>query len=161
MRRWARIAAVALAVATATGCGPHYFVWRDARPSAAGFVAARSDVDGAVVAVRPEQFHEVAVREDGAAYVGRRVTRPRRFRTGVALFAAGVPLVVVSLIFGLGALGQNTHDGAINRGIAIGFGSLGGAAMATGVGLFSWAWPPAPRVEPIAAHPELVAAPPP
>ena len=151
---------LALALA-ATACGPHYFVWRDARPSARGFVAARSDVDGAVVAVRPEQFHEVAVRADGASYVGRRLTRPKRFRTGVALFAAGVPLVVVSLVFGLGAIGQNTHDGDANRGIAIAFGSLGGVAMATGIGLFSWAWPPEPAVEPLTAHPELTAAPPP
>ncbi|HEY2743516.1 MAG TPA: hypothetical protein VGL86_02795, partial [Polyangia bacterium] len=100
------------------------------------------------------------LREDGASMLGRRVTRPRRFRAGVALFAAGVPLVVVSLVFGLGALGQNTHDGDINRGIAIGFGALGGAAMATGIGLFSWGWPPRPAEEPIAAHPELVDAPP-
>jgi hypothetical protein len=157
VRRTGLIALVTLVA----GCGPHYLVWPDAQPTAAGFVAARRDVDGAVVAVQPGALRHEAVREDGASLLGRRVTRPKRFRTGVALFAAGVPLVVVSLIFGLGALGQNTHDGDINRGIAVGFGTVGGAAMLTGVGLFSWAWPPPPGDEPITAHPELVAAPPP
>ena len=145
----------------ATACGPHYVVWREAHPSPAGFVAARRDTDAAIVAVRPADLNQIGVRDDGASYLGRRVTRPKRFRAGVALFAAGVPLVVVSLIFGIGAIGQNTHDGDVNRGIAIGFGTVGAAAMATGIGLFTWAWPPPPAEEPIAAHPELVDAPPP
>jgi hypothetical protein len=153
------VLALTLALA-ATGCGPHYVMWPDARPSPAGFVAARRDTDAAIVAVRPAELHEIGVRDDGAVYLGRRVTRPKRFRTGVALFTIGVPLVVVSLIFGVESIGQNTHDGDVARGIAIGFGTVGGAALATGIGLFTWAWPPRPIEEPIATHPELVAAPP-
>lgn len=154
-----RVGVVALALAAAA-CGPHYLVWPEAHPSPAGYVAARRDTDAAIVAVRPAELHEIGVRDDGAAYLGRRITRPRRFRTGVWLFTVSVPLVVVSLIFGVESIGQNSHDGDVNRGIAIGFGAAGGAAMGAGIGLFSWAWPPRPTEEPIAAHPELVDMPP-
>jgi len=146
--------------AVAAGCGPHYWVRGDAAPSASGWVAARRDGDGAVVAVRGDDLRVEAARDDGARYVGRRLRRPNRFITGAALLAVGIPLVGVSLGFGLAAIGQNTHDGDINRGVAIGFGALGGAATAVGVSLLTWAWPPRPAEEPIGAHPELVETPP-
>jgi hypothetical protein len=148
-------------VALVAGCGPHYWVWRDAQPSPSGWVAARADADGRVVAVRPDDLRDEAARDDGARYVGRRLRRPNRFVAGLALVAIGIPLIGVSLGFGIDAIGQDTRDGAINRTIAIVFGTLGGAATATGVGLLWWAWPPRPSEEPIGAHPELVQPPPP
>lgn len=141
------------------GCGPHYWVRGQAAPT--GWMAARQDPDGAVVAVRPAELRDEGAREDGARYLGRRLTRPKRFTAGLALVAIGVPLVAFGLGFGLEAIGQDTHDGAVNRGVGFGFAAAGGAATATGIALLSWAWPPRPACEPIAAHPELVEPPPP
>ncbi|HEX6839621.1 MAG TPA: hypothetical protein VF334_23750 [Polyangia bacterium] len=144
-----------------SACGPHYWVRADAQPSAGGWIAARHDADGTVVAVRADDLRVEAARDDGARYVGRRVRRPNRFAAGLALVGVGIPLIGVALGFGIGAIGQNTRDGDINRDVAIAFGTLGGAATAVGVSLLSWAWPPRPVEEPIGAHAELVDAPPP
>ncbi len=155
------LVAIVVALAVVAGCGPRYVVWPNAQPSPAGWVAARRDSDGAVVAVRPAELQEQVMRDDGARWVGRRLTRPKRFAAGAALAVVGVALGAVGLGLGVDASGQRTPDGATNRGIAVGFGSVGAAALVTGVALLWWAWPPRPTDEPIAAHPELVDAPPP
>lgn len=152
-----RVAAAVVFLVAA--CGPDYWVWRNARPSATGWIPARRDPDGAVVAVRPDEVREVGGRGDGARIVTARFRNTNAFAAGVALFGCGLPLIGVSIAFAVIAGNPNSR-GDFDKDIAITFGVLGGAATLSGVGLLYYGWPIAARAEPLSAHPDVVDAPP-
>jgi hypothetical protein len=153
------VRAAALLLALAAGCGADYWVWRDARPSSTGWIAARRDPDGAVFAIRPDQVREVGGRGDGARAVTARFRNSNAFAAGVSLFGCGLPLVGVSIAFAVIAANPSNF-GSFDRDIAVTFGVIGGAATLAGSALGYFGWPIRLRAEPLAAHPDVVAAPP-
>jgi len=141
-------------------CGPDYWVWRNARPSRNGWIPARRDPDGAVVAVRPDEVREVGGRGDGARIVTARFRNTNAFAAGISLLGCGLPLIGVSIAFAVIASSPNSR-GDFDKDIAITFGVLGGAGTFGGVGLLYYGWPIAAHADPLTAHPDVVDAPPP
>jgi hypothetical protein len=152
-----RLAAIFALVA---GCGPHYWVWRDARPSPTGWIAARREADGAVVVLRPEQLRDDSGRADGARAVTRRFRNSDAFATGLALAGCGTALAAVGVAFAALA-SEGVDNRGFNQSVALGFGIPGTAAALTGAGLIWLGWPVTARAEQPSAHPDVVDAPPP
>ncbi|MCU1278795.1 MAG: hypothetical protein JWM53_2341 [bacterium] len=146
--------------ALVAGCGPHYWVWREARPSPSGWIAARRASDDAAVVLRPDQLREDASRADGARNVTRRFRNSNAFAAGLSLVGCGTVLAAVGVAFAAIA-GEVVDNRGFNESVALGFGIPGTAMALAGAGLVWLGWPVTARVESPAAHPDVVDAPPP
>jgi hypothetical protein len=155
-----RLAAIFTVFVAWAACGPHYWVWRDARPSPTGWIAARRAADGAVVMLRPEQLRDDSGRADGARAVTRRFRNSDAFAAGLSLAGCGTVLAAVGVAFA--ALASKGLDNrGFNESVALGFGIPGTAAALAGAGLIWLGWPVTARAELPSTHPDVVDAPPP